>query len=520
MASVETQNEGEEDMDPIEWLKTNRLDVFIDHFNETQLTISELLTYNENDIDHLIKDCNIKKYVFIKRFKDALRKLQHHQSISKSSSNRFGQIYRVVISNKESENIKRLETKLSELDIVLNDNLSKVSALLEDAQKKDVEIEKVFLVIRNKINEREKQLRNKFNTLSNETVNKLRQQQKKLESYKKLINNSLSEQQAMTLDPNIDSIKRENKIVEITNNTLSNINQQDMMVQVAPIKFTIDQDEAVKYISAVGAVSDRPEAPILVISDVNDTSVKVQFQCETKEEIVGYSLRYKIGENKDNDDEKKEWIDVDTKNADEYILDDLRDDTVYSICGRYKLKTGNIWSDESKLSVFKTLKYDLKICDIIETTKDYQHCDYNIPYVFKIRNQNDVTAFVGCERYEIVDKNKLKIHLPYVYIKKTSEWYRVHGGRYDNNNGQMGGKHIAFILKLEYVKICDDDKEVYYGRRYSDDATNKMKQMYYKSSSKIISTPDVSLLYRKKGAQACDMPWILLQSKKQQIVID
>ena len=51
-----------------------------------------------------------------------------------------------------------------------------------------------------------------------------------------------------------------------------------------------------------------------------------------------------------------------------------------------------------------------KICaqyvdiDVIELTKDYPKGDYDIPYVFKARQQNDTTLYLGCESYKILPK--------------------------------------------------------------------------------------------------------------------
>eukprot|EP01083_Nonionella_stella_P227031 805820_1 len=48
----------------------------------------------------------------------------------------------------------------------------------------------------------------------------------------------------------------------------------------------------------------------------------------------------------------------------------------------------------------------------------------------------------------------------------------------------MGGKHLALIMNLQYEKICDDTDDAY-GKRYSDDATNSLPQMYYYSSDSV-----------------------------------
>ncbi len=64
-----------------------------------------------------------------------------------------------------------------------------------------------------------------------------------MENYKKSIKNGLHEQNAMILDPNLDSKKRRVKLAEITNDTLKNINDDDMKIKVHPIEFMIQQKE-------------------------------------------------------------------------------------------------------------------------------------------------------------------------------------------------------------------------------------------------------------------------------------
>ena len=160
-----------------------------------------------------------------------------------------------------------------------------------------------------------------------------------------------------------------------------------------------------------------------------------------------------------------------------------------------------------------------KIFDMLYLCKNHPNANnYNIPYVFKSRIENEITSYVGCEKYEIINDNQIKIYLPYVYILQTKQWYRTHGGTSTNVNGKKACNHIAYILKLEYITITPGGV---YGQRFSDEATKKLPQMYYSGyrDGGSIEKPKLILTYMPKGRSSNDLPWFILQTKKRMLVV-
>ena len=163
-----------------------------------------------------------------------------------------------------------------------------------------------------------------------------------------------------------------------------------------------------------------------------------------------------------------------------------------------------------------------KICatyvdiDVIEVTKDYPSCDYNIPIVFKARETNETTLYFGCESYQVLeDNNKIIFHLPYCYINKAKEWFRVHGGG-GNKNGILAAKHLSFIMKLTYLSVNRDC-----GKFFNDEATNTLREMYYSAYSRA-STPEIPILqldYHGRGKHCNDMKLFTAKSHSDVLIV-
>ena len=164
-----------------------------------------------------------------------------------------------------------------------------------------------------------------------------------------------------------------------------------------------------------------------------------------------------------------------------------------------------------------------KICaeyidiDVIVTTKDYPACDYNIPYVFKTRESNDITLYFGCDSYKITSNdygNKIVFHLPYCYLKEAKEWYRVHGGA-GNLNGILAAMHLSYIMKLEYSDVSRLRGE-YYGKA----ATNKLRMMCYRWDLEgTLQKPNIESSFQPKGLSANDMEYFTAKSNSDMIIV-
>jgi len=112
-----------------------------------------------------------------------------------------------------------------------------------------------------------------------------------------------------------------------------------------------------EFISSFGSISGRPAPPVLDISNIARSTATVKFHCEHDKEVVLYSLRYRLedGDEHDDDEKETEWLELTLDNGtDRYMLSDLRESSRYELCGRYKLLSNGIWSESCDSVIFNT----------------------------------------------------------------------------------------------------------------------------------------------------------------------
>ena len=229
------------------------------------------------------------------------------------------------------------------------DKLSSATKCIED------NIKSIFSEIRKRVNEREKALSAQLDDISTEQSKALQDQMEYLKQYKDSIKAAMSEQDVLSLDPNMDSAKRQSKILKITTDALMNIEDGQLENSPNEMKFIVDDKALYEYIANIGAVTTQPAPPIVKISDINSYAAEIAMECNADEQIE-CALRYK-----ECDDEKKmsDWKEVSlgktNDNKTEYLLDDLQRDSKYAVCGRYKSMKENVWSLWSQDIIFLTL---------------------------------------------------------------------------------------------------------------------------------------------------------------------
>ena len=111
-----------------------------------------------------------------------------------------------------------------------------------------------------------------------------------------------------------------------------------------------------QYISSIGAVAERPAAPILNISNISASGAMVKFQSEEKKDDIVYSIRYRR-ETGDDDEKESEWKEVVLdKGTDEYVLGGLEKATKYAVYGRLQMMDTLVWSHSSEIKSVVTKK--------------------------------------------------------------------------------------------------------------------------------------------------------------------
>eukprot|EP01083_Nonionella_stella_P046909 125606_1 len=342
-----------DDVEINEWLTQNRLTKLKQYFEENEVIMSDLLHYEEEDMNVVLKDVHITAGAYVKRFKDAVRQLQFKYNNTNSQQNKWHmhRVYRtrVVTSAKEDKCITLLENKLIEIDLALQNNLSITSRSLENTKHVEKDIIMAMNSYKNKLMERQKVLIAKLNQTANEKLNELQNQKHNLEKYKISIQTAQKEQNGLVLDPKMDRTKREIKIDQITNDVINGMNHNDMKPSIIPLVFDVD-DSVSQYISSIGVIASHYDAPTLSITDITVQSAKIEIVCKVDDEINGYKIKCK-----QSDDEKKmNWKDI-ASDKNEYTFMNLEPNTKYVVCGKYKMSKDNTWSRLSETKTFQTL---------------------------------------------------------------------------------------------------------------------------------------------------------------------
>eukprot|EP01083_Nonionella_stella_P064862 169459_1 len=189
-----------------DWLAKHRLSKFKQKFIEDEITMDDLLLWDEQSLNEICTEYSIRQ-PFSTRLKSGVRALQFERSNNKATQNTSQRIYRVVTSTKECDSMKLLESKLSTVDGATQKNTNETSTALQDKQKIEDSIESTFGAIRDVLKEREKQLMGALNDESNAILNSLKQQQNALSSYVTSIKQAQKQQNKLLLDPNMDTTK-------------------------------------------------------------------------------------------------------------------------------------------------------------------------------------------------------------------------------------------------------------------------------------------------------------------------
>ena len=140
--------------------------------------------------------------------------------------------------------MSKLESTLSEMDKLLEQNTSAQAKVSGDAQRISSEIEDRFSECISRLTQRAMALKGKLSADTKLQIDGLLQQQKKLDDLRKSVTEKLEEQNALTMQSDIDRKKREIKMEEITKRALDDIDDDVMTLNVPEIVFSLD-DESV-----------------------------------------------------------------------------------------------------------------------------------------------------------------------------------------------------------------------------------------------------------------------------------
>merc|ERR1712228_909194 len=261
-AQSDKQKKSQKKSDIVNWLEKNQLDPFKAYFVETNMGFEDLLIWNDDDMNEIISECNVKAFAYKKRFKHKVKEYQLKSNKSNAAPPTPDKVDRVILTETEAKAMSALKKKFLKSNDSMIENKRKSDRLSQNEKSIESKIKNTFEKIRKRVNERENVLMVQLKELSSKQVNALQNEMNHLTEYQDAIKKARKEQKVVSLDPNLDSTKRQNKILQIADNVLI-ADKQRADVELNEIVFNVDPNDnaTFKNIKTFGNVCVQSNAP-------------------------------------------------------------------------------------------------------------------------------------------------------------------------------------------------------------------------------------------------------------------
>eukprot|EP01084_Bolivina_argentea_P269871 458769_1 len=363
--------------------------------------------------------------------------LELNLNISKELISSFGSVQLIHKINgiKEllSKEYKLLQYKLLQINNEVGKHLNTQQKLNENKEMYYKVIETTFEKLRSVLNTREMLLKDTLLTTYNTQTNRLQQYQSKMNEYKISVMNAQYD------------LGKQTATNQSANHTVCNVQNDTLLTINIPFHtFLIDQKDAIQYISNIGVVTDRlyPPTISLRMTGIDHESADLKIDCRNTEVIEQLHVKYK--NNQDSN-----WTQMFVSEQEEYKIRHLNVNTTYEIYVRYQAMQGHLWSEYSNHTTFQTTYYP-STYDVIKRINDipFSEKKEQMPiFAFKPKRVSTGTIYWGCDKFEIVENNQIRIYSPYVY--DVDGWAKMCSG----NNGDQGPQYIAHIMNWSTVPI-------------------------------------------------------------------
>ena len=210
------------------------------------------------------------------------------------------------------------------------------------------------------------ELKRKLSEQSKFQIDALLEEQAKLQKLKAAVEGGLEKQNGWIMGQEMERKERETNVEEVTSTVLVDFEQQTKPLDMRDLIYTRDDDKGTlhfvfksdrilfasvwfkfpivflviisvnQFIASIGNVHGQPNPPVVTLSHVSSTQVKIQLSSEHEKEKVLYSIRYRKVTAGD-DEKEEEWRDLDfAENADNTTIS-TEAATTYDVYGKYLL---------------------------------------------------------------------------------------------------------------------------------------------------------------------------------------
>eukprot|EP01084_Bolivina_argentea_P038015 70291_1 len=282
-ASVSDTAEGHGESFLKHWLTSNRLSgLHKKLLVEAEINAEELLDFalNTKEAIQFCEDFQVPG-LLQKRFIKALQTFPAayaQQNGDKNINNNDENIPKLIVAtlSKEEEEIINKVNAQRKINKTLN---QKIDNLLQNINEKeklcDNEINHIFSVFEQELKKRRDKLRADLENICKEKKNKLLSSKQKIKECNDKIKNFQTKNTQLLMNWQMDKNDRKQQIVQNGNNIINNKSfptkqtSQNMVPENITIKFKIDQDAAIKFMSEMGGIvgTAAPDAPKINIHE-------------------------------------------------------------------------------------------------------------------------------------------------------------------------------------------------------------------------------------------------------------
>eukprot|EP01084_Bolivina_argentea_P010773 20075_1 len=195
--------------------KLKNIEPIYNILHENDIDYGELMDYKESYLVETLNEIGMKK-INIGRLINVLRKFECSTIFQEANKKTV-----VVLSNNEDKALTQLNKQSIMVSEFITNIKDEINSLNETYKKCEKQINATFDGMVEAINNRRKQLLKTIKNVTNDKSDKLNKQLNDLNIYKNALNESNIESQKLINDTNIHTIKRQTKILKLTQNVLN-----------------------------------------------------------------------------------------------------------------------------------------------------------------------------------------------------------------------------------------------------------------------------------------------------------
>ena len=319
-------------IDVKEFLNKNKLSDAFDIFSKRDITIEELMEFDEADLKQFGKDIGLDVLQINRLIKSIKQLCPEKQEEKKqvpgtaSMYNRSSPIIQVIVSEEEQRIISKFNNLYNIVLLMANNIRASFNILEENGKRAKQDLHNLYAKIISNLEEKRKELLTNLKEVDGGKQRELYQQINELKQHEKNINIAKMEYESLVSNPTLELKYRKKKIKKLMQNIQDKENENKYIcspyhlitepnISIDKSQFEYLQDVLFKNISISSC--DFPSKPILSLKKQSHNSITIKWKTKklkdnasyNKIPILRYEIQYKAFKDNNNKD-KLQWKSV------------------------------------------------------------------------------------------------------------------------------------------------------------------------------------------------------------------